>query len=133
MDEERRLRVKERQSRIADTLIRAADDARLRDDLLADPQSLFGSSAEGRPQQPQHIQDMRRQIISHLVERTTSDSEFRTLLRDDLLRAIRVAGLTPQMEQLRAELPVNAEVTAYGWGGDGWGGDNWGDGWGGNW
>jgi len=129
MDEERRHQIKERQGRIAETLIRAADDPRLRDELLANPQVLFGSdTTRDRPEVPEHIQDMRRQIATHLIDTVQSNAEFRTQLRADLLSAIRTAGLTPQMEQLRAELPVNAEVTAYGWGWDwmwGWGWRGW--------
>jgi len=127
MDDERRRRVKERQDRIADTLIHAADDQGLRQELLANPQTLFGPSPDNQPPPPDQVQDLRRQIVTHLVDRAASDSEFRVLLREDLFKAIRSAGLTPQMEQLRAELPVQAEVTGF----SAWGWDwRWGWGWG---
>src|SRR5262245_60537006 len=98
MDEERRRQIKERQGRIAETLIRAADDPRLRDELLANPQVLFGAeSTRDRPEVPDHVQDMRRQIATHLIDTAQANAEFRTQLRADLLGAIRTAGLTPQM------------------------------------
>jgi hypothetical protein len=127
MDDERRRRVKQRQVQIADTLIRAADDQGFRQELLATPQTLFGPSPANQPPPPDQVQDLRRQIVTHLDDRAASDNDFRTLLREDLFKAIRSAGLTPQMEQLRAELPVEAEVTGYG----GWGWDDWRWGWGG--
>jgi hypothetical protein len=127
MDEERRQRVTARQQHIAQTLIRAADDPQLRAQLLDDPKPLFGGAQEARLPQPEHVQELRRQIASHLIERA-ADPAFRELLNQDLFVAIRTAGLTPRMEQLRAELPVHAEVTGYnGWGDDWW---SWGWGWG---
>ena len=54
------------------------------------------------------------------MDRVSQDPDFAGLLRQDLFQAIRTAGLTPQVEQLRAEKPVADEVTGFGWGG-GWG------------
>jgi hypothetical protein len=127
MDEERRARVIERQQRVAETIIQAADDSAVRQQLLEDPRSLFGRQQAAAPPPPEHVQALRREIVSQLVDRAAADAEFRALLRQDLFQAVRSAGLTPRLEQLRAELPV-AEVSAYwgnpwdwpGWGWPGW-------------
>jgi hypothetical protein len=120
MDEDRRRQVMEVRRRIADALIRAAADAELRDRLLADPGLLFSPRDQPRPEVSPQVDEIRRQIITHLTGRVSSDPEFAQQLREDLFQAVRTAGLMPQMEQLRAELPPVAEVTGYGWGGWGW-------------
>ena len=120
-DEGRRQAVKERHARIADTLIRASSDAPFREELLAEPALLFGPLDQPRPVLPDEVVEMRRDIIRHLVDRAASDAEFREQLRADLFKAIRAAGLVPKMEQLRAELPLNAEVTGYSIWGYPWG------------
>jgi hypothetical protein len=137
MDEERRLRITRSRQRIGATLSLAAVDLELRQRLLDNPRSVLATPNDTSPSLPPHVQEMRRNIISQLVDRASTDPEFRAQLAHDLPTAVRAAGLSPQVEQLRAELPANAEVMAYssGWGGDGWGGGSgWGgDGWGGGW
>jgi hypothetical protein len=122
MDEETRRRLQERQARIADTLIRASTDMALRQQLIAEPAALFDPLDQPRPVLPEHVIAMRRDIITHLIDAAATNAEFRDQLRQDLFKAIRATGLLPKMEQLRAELPINAEVTGYGWGwGNPWG------------
>jgi hypothetical protein len=119
--DERRRKAREQQVRIADTLIGAAGDPPLRAELLANPSSVFRSPDQTNTQEaPAHVEDLRRQIMTGVMDRVNADQEFAALLRQDLFQAVRAAGLSPQVEQLRAELPVNAEVSAFSWGG--WGG-----------
>jgi len=125
MDEDRRRQAQEGRRRIADTIIQAAQDAPAREQLLADPAALLTPPGQPRREVSPQVDDLRRQIMTQLMDRVTSDSEFAPLLREDLFQAIRTAGLMPQMEQLRAELPPRAEVTAYSWGNP-WGWPTWG-------
>jgi hypothetical protein len=120
MDEETRRQMKERHARIAGTLIRAGTDTALRQQLVDEPASLFGPINQPRPLLPDHVTQMRREIVTHLVDKAASDAGFRTQLQQDLFKAIRSAGLLPKMEQLRAELPINAEVEGYSMWGDPW-------------
>jgi hypothetical protein len=121
MDNDERCRkAREQQVRIADTLIRAADDPPLRAELLANPDSVFSFPDQTKHQAPAYVDDLRRQIMTGVMDRVSSDKDFSELLRQDLFQAARSAGLAPQLEQLRAELPSNAEVSGYSW--TGWGG-----------
>ena len=113
MDEDHRRQALEGRRRIADTLIQAAEDTPSREQLLADPAALFTPPGQPRREVSPQVDDLRRDIMSHLMDRVANDPDFAPLLRDDLLQGIRTAGLMPQMEQLRAELPPRAEVTGY--------------------
>jgi hypothetical protein len=110
----RNRKLKDAQARIAETLIRSAAEPDLRQSVLADPASVFTRpDVDGEPNPL--IDDLRRQIATQLMDRVAQDPDFANLLRHDLYRAIRTAGLAPQVEQLRAETPVAAEVTGFGW------------------
>jgi hypothetical protein len=129
MADEQQERMRQRQQRIVDVLTRAADDPQLRHRLLDNPRSLLADPNDSTPPLPEHVQELRRQIIGQLVDRAAADPAFRQQLAGDLREAVRTAGLAPQMEQLRAELPAKAEVVGFsGWGG-GWGWPDWGGGW----
>jgi len=117
--EEHRRQVKEAHTKIAETLIESAAEPRLRQQVLADPGTVFTRPDGADEQSNAVIDDLRRQVATGLMDRVSQDPDFASLLRQDLFQAIRSAGLTPQVEQLRAEKPVAAEVTGFGWGG-GW-------------
>jgi hypothetical protein len=113
--EERRKQVKEAHLKIAETLIESAPEPRRRQAVLADPGAVF-KRAEGAEPSNELVDDLRRQVATGLMDRLAQDPDFANLLREDLFQAIRSAGLSPQLEQLRAEKPVGAEVTGFGWG-----------------
>ncbi len=111
--EQQRERRKQVRQKAADNLNRAVNDPQFRQRLLDDPAAWSGKPLEG-PALPVEYQRQRRELLQQVIDRASSDGQFRAQMTENPRKAIWDAGFGPKLEQLRAELP-QADVQGYGW------------------
>lgn len=128
--EQKRQRAREHRQQIragmSEALNRAVDDEGFPQHFLDNPRAVIGGQQSGSsPERPSEVHQQRRQLLEQMLDRASSDKEFRTSLTQNPLQALWQGGYGPQIEKLRSEMPLE-EVLGYGWGrvGTWWGREN---------
>jgi hypothetical protein len=106
-----------RQQALANTFKRALDDPQFAQRWLDNPRAMSDrQQQDGATQQlPPVVLQLRRQLLQQVLDRAHADQQFHQELTQHPRQALWDAGFGPQLEQVRAEMPLQEEVRGFWW------------------